>query len=62
VARHIDYLLEGEMARKRKRPDPEGAAVRDRAQRTLEQARALIAEGEARLAARRARERKPRSE
>jgi hypothetical protein len=51
------------MARKRKRPDPEGAAVRDRAQRTLEQARALIAEGEARIAARRrAEERGQRSD
>ncbi len=50
------------MARKRKRPDPEGAAIRDRARRTLEQAHALIAEGEARIAARRrgeAREKRP---
>jgi head-tail adaptor len=41
------------MARKRRKPDPEWAAIRERSQRTLEQARALIAEGEARIAARR---------
>lgn len=41
------------MAKKRKRHDPEWEAIRERTQRTLEQARALIAEGEARIAARR---------
>jgi hypothetical protein len=44
------------MAKKRKRPSPEWEEIAARSQRTLEQARALIAEGEARIAARRAAE------
>jgi hypothetical protein len=44
------------MARKRKRPDPEWEAARERMQRTIEQARALVARGEAQVAARRAAE------
>jgi hypothetical protein len=44
------------MARKRKRPDPEWEVVRERMQQTIEQARALVARGEAQVAARRAAE------
>jgi hypothetical protein len=44
------------MAKKRKRPDEEWQAFRAQSQRTLDEARALIAKGEARIAARRAAE------
>jgi hypothetical protein len=50
------------MARKRKRPDPEWEAARERMLQTIEQARALVARGEAQVAARRAAEREARSE
>jgi hypothetical protein len=41
---------------KRKGPSPEWEEIAARSQRTLDQARALIAKGEARIAARRAAE------
>jgi hypothetical protein len=44
------------MAKKRKRPSPEWEEIAARSQRTIEQARALVAKGEARIAARRASE------
>ena len=50
------------MAKKRKRPSPEWEEIAARSQQTIERARALVAEGEARIAARRAKEREPRSE